>query len=42
MSDGATAIEALKNAHDAIDAWLDRAQAMGRPAPTPTLSRLYA
>jgi len=33
MSDGATDIEALENAHDAIDAWIGQATSMGRPIP---------
>jgi antitoxin HicB len=30
LSDGETGIEALENAHDAIQAWIERAKAMGR------------
>ena len=42
MSDGATDAEALENAHDAIEAWLDQAHAMGRPIPVPTRQRSFA
>ena len=42
MSDGATDIEALENAHDAIATWIERATAMGRAIPAPTRQRAYA
>jgi predicted RNase H-like HicB family nuclease len=42
MSDGATEVEALKNAHDAIAAWIERATAMGRTIPAPTRQRVHA
>jgi len=42
MSDGATDVEALENAHDAIDAWMEQATAMGRAIPTPTRQRISA
>lgn len=36
MSDGATEHEALDNVREAINAWIERAQSMGRPIPKPT------
>ena len=42
MSDGATDIEALENAHDAIAAWIEQATAMGRTIPTPSRQRVHA
>ena len=42
MSGGATDAEALENAHDAIEAWLDQARSMGRPFPVPTRQRAFA
>jgi predicted RNase H-like HicB family nuclease len=42
MSDGATDVEALENAHDAIAAWIEQATAMGRPIPVPTRQRVFA
>ncbi len=36
MSDGATPEEALANVEDAIACWIEAAQQMGRPIPTPT------
>ncbi len=42
MSDGATDLEALENAHQAIVAWIERALKMGRPIPEPTYRRAYA
>ncbi|MGI8839507.1 MAG: type II toxin-antitoxin system HicB family antitoxin [Caulobacteraceae bacterium] len=42
MSDGATDVEALENAHDAIAAWIEQAMAMGRTIPTPTRQRVHA
>lgn len=35
MSDGETAAEALANAEDAIEEWLEAARATGRPIPQP-------
>lgn len=34
-SDGATAEEALANAQDAVDCWIEAAGEMGRPIPQP-------
>lgn len=34
-SDGVTAEEALANARDAIDCWIEAAEEMGRPIPEP-------
>jgi len=42
MSDGATDVEALGNARDAIVAWIERATAMGRTIPPPTRQRVHA
>ena len=42
MSDGATDAEALENAHDAIEAWLEQAREMGRPVPEATRRRAFA
>ncbi len=42
MSDGASDVEALENAHDALQAWIDQATAMGRPIPTPSRRRVPA
>jgi predicted RNase H-like HicB family nuclease len=42
ISDGATDIEALENAHDAIRVWIERAVEMGRDIPKPTPVRIYA
>jgi predicted RNase H-like HicB family nuclease len=36
MSDGATPEEALANVEDAIACWIEAAQELGRPIPTPT------
>jgi len=36
MSDGETAEEALANVHDAIAAWIEEAQALGRKIPAPS------
>lgn len=36
-SDGATREEALQNAYDAIDCWVEAAEEMGRPIPEPSL-----
>ena len=35
MSDGETAAEALKNAEDAVEEWINAARATGRPVPEP-------
>lgn len=35
LSDGATEAEAISNAHDAIEAWIEEATALGRPIPEP-------
>ena len=35
VSDGATDIEALHNIHDAIEAWIEQAVAMGRMGTDP-------
>lgn len=42
MSDGETQAEALANALDAIESWLERARAMRRPIPQPSRERLSA
>lgn len=42
MSDGATEIEALENARDAIGAWISQARALGREVPEPTRRRVFA
>lgn len=34
-SDGETPAEAIENAYDAIDCWLEAAEEMGRPVPLP-------
>ena len=34
-SDGETPQEALQNAYDAIECWLEAAEEMGRPIPRP-------
>ena len=39
-SDGATPQEALENAYDAIECWIEAAQEMGREVPQP--ARAYA
>jgi predicted RNase H-like HicB family nuclease len=36
MSDGETPEEAIANVQDAIVAWLEAAQEMGRPVPEPS------
>jgi predicted RNase H-like HicB family nuclease len=40
VADGETDIEALQNAHDAIDSWLAKCEELGRRAPEP--QRQYA
>ncbi|MGI9170804.1 MAG: type II toxin-antitoxin system HicB family antitoxin [Caulobacteraceae bacterium] len=42
MSDGATDVEALENARDAIAAWIEQATAMGRAIPAATRQRVHA
>jgi predicted RNase H-like HicB family nuclease len=44
MSDGETPEEALANAYDAAEAWLEAARELGReiPAPQAYQQRLYA
>ena len=36
MSDGETEFEAIQNAQDAIDCWLEAARENRRPIPTPS------
>jgi antitoxin HicB len=36
ISDGETDVQALENVHDAISAWIARAEAMGLEIPEPT------
>jgi predicted RNase H-like HicB family nuclease len=36
MSDGETQEEAIKNLHEAMEAWFDEARALGREIPDPT------
>jgi predicted RNase H-like HicB family nuclease len=36
-SDGETREEALRNAYDAIDCWIEAAEEMGRAVPEPSL-----
>jgi predicted RNase H-like HicB family nuclease len=35
MSDGETQEEAIKNLHDAMEAWVDEARTLGREIPDP-------
>jgi antitoxin HicB len=42
MSDGETPEEALANVRDAIAAWVEEAQALGRPVPKPSHPRVAA
>ena len=42
MSDGETPEEALANVRDAIAAWIDEANALGRPVPKPTQRHVAA
>ena len=42
VSDGATPDEALKNIYDAIESWIDAAQAGGQTVPAPATKRHYA
>jgi len=41
-SDGETDVEAVQSLHDAISAWIFRAQSLGMPIPEPTRSRVPA
>ena len=36
MSDGDTREQAARNIGDAIEAWIEEAQALGRPVPAPS------
>lgn len=38
MSDGATHEEAARNITDAIEAWIEEAEALGRPVPSPAVA----
>jgi antitoxin HicB len=42
MSDGETPEEALANVHDAIVAWIDEANALGRSVPKPSQRHVAA
>ncbi len=42
MSDGETPEEAIANVRDAIAAWIEAAEEMGRPVPAPTPARANA
>lgn len=42
MSDGETPEEAVHNVQDAIAAWIEAAEEMGRPVPEPTKALMYA
>jgi antitoxin HicB len=42
MSDGATQEEAIANLRDAILAWIEEADALGRSLPEPHLNHPYA
>ena len=42
MSDGETPEEALSNVHDAIAAWIEEAQALGRSIPPPSQRHVAA
>ncbi len=42
LSDGETDVQALENAHDAIEAWLSVNREMGRKDPVPEQQRHYA
>ena len=41
-ADGATYQEALANVHTIIEEWLETAQALGRPIPTPKGRLMFA
>ena len=42
MADGETRMEALSNAEQIIDEWIETAKEMGRPIPTPKGKLRYA
>lgn len=42
MSDGETPEEALRNARDAIECWIEAATELGHSVPDPTPQRAYA
>jgi predicted RNase H-like HicB family nuclease len=42
MADGATYEEAVSNAQRVIADWIEQAEAMGRPIPTPKGRLMYA
>jgi antitoxin HicB len=42
MSDGETPEEALANVRDAVAAWIEEAQALGRVVPTPSRRHVAA
>jgi antitoxin HicB len=42
MSDGETPEEALANVKDAVEAWIEEAQALGRPVPAPSRRHVAA
>ena len=42
MSDGSTPEAAVRSVRDAIAAWIEEAQRIGRPLPTPTQPHLRA
>lgn len=42
MADGATHEEALANARQMIDQWIETARALGRPIPEPKGRLMYA
>jgi len=42
MSDGETPEEAIANVQDAIASWIEAAEEMGRPVPSPSHPRLVA
>lgn len=42
MSDGETPEEALSNAYDAIECWMEAAHEMGHPIPSPAPALRYA
>jgi len=41
-SDGETGQEAIQNAHEAIEAWIDTAKAMWRKIPEPTSTETFS
>ena len=42
MADGKTYAEAVKNAEEIIDEWIDTARKLGRPIPEPRGKLVYA